>query len=73
MAEEDEIIKLAKLHNEKAFEQIIDTYKPIIERFAYQFGVEQENIQDIVQETLLKFTEKFINIIQGNFQRGYIR
>ncbi|MEC5424908.1 RNA polymerase sigma factor [Virgibacillus sp. C22-A2] len=52
--EEEEMIRLAKLNNEEAFELLVEKYKPIIEKFSFQFGMNQENISDVVQETFIK-------------------
>lgn len=65
--DECEIVNRAKLKDETAFEQLIDTYKPVIERFAYQFGVKQENIPDIVQETFIKIHRKLHQFQKGKF------
>ncbi|WP_249871162.1 RNA polymerase sigma factor [Oceanobacillus saliphilus] len=64
---EQEIIQRVKLNDEKAFEQLIDHYKPVIERFAYQFGIKQENISDIVQETFIKIYRKIHLYTKGKF------
>ena len=65
--DETELVNGAKIKDEDAFEQLIDTYKPVIERFAYQFGVKQENIPDIVQETFIKIHRKSHQFHKGKF------
>ncbi|PAV28757.1 hypothetical protein CIL05_15880 [Virgibacillus profundi] len=65
--EEDEIIKLAKAKDEKAFEQLVNQYKPIVEKFAFQFGMEPEIIPDIVQETFIKIYRKIHQYHRGKF------
>ena len=65
--DETELANGAKIKDEDAFEQLIDTYKPVIERFAYQFGVKQENIPDIVQETFIRIHRKSHQFHKGKF------
>ena len=71
--EEAEIIKLAKRKDEKAFSELVNRYKPAIEKFAFQFGAAEETIPDIVQETFIKIYRNCISIIRGSFPHGFIR
>lgn len=65
--DELEIINRAKLNDEEAFEQLIEKYKPIIERFAYQIGVKDEDIAEIVQKTFIKIHRKLHQFVKGKF------
>jgi len=62
-----DIIQRAKEKDEAAFEEIIDTYKPTIERFAFQFGIDESNLADIVQETFIKIYRKLHQYHTGKF------
>ena len=42
---ESKLIQRAKEKDEAAFEEIIDMYKPTVERFVFQFGIDQANLQ----------------------------
>nr|WP_246569913.1 RNA polymerase sigma factor [Lentibacillus saliphilus] len=46
---------------------MIDDYKPIIERFAFQFGVNEASIPDIVQETFIKIHRNIHRYTKGKF------
>ncbi|MFA1822513.1 RNA polymerase sigma factor [Virgibacillus oceani] len=70
---EDELIQRAKDKDEAAFEEIIDTYKPIVERFAFQFGINQTNLGDIVQETFIKIYRKLHQYHTGKFSTWVYR
>ncbi|WP_164668277.1 RNA polymerase sigma factor [Virgibacillus doumboii] len=65
--EEEDIISLAKAKDEQAFEWIVKKYKPVIEKFAFQFGIKQEYISDVVQETFIKVYRKIHLYHQGKF------
>lgn len=67
MEEEEEIIRLAKLKDERAFEKLVVKYKPVVERIAFQFGVNYEYIPDIVQETFIKIYRKIHQFHTGKF------
>ncbi|GAB3803476.1 RNA polymerase sigma factor [Virgibacillus kimchii] len=64
---EKEVILRAKEKDEAAFEQIINTYQPTVERFAFQFGIDQSNLGDIVQETFIKIYRKLHQYQRGKF------
>src|SRR5690554_5681277 len=66
--DEREIINLVKQENKAAFENLIITYKPSVEKFSYQFGIDSKSISDVVQET---FNKVYQNIDQ--FQEGEFR
>jgi len=70
---EDELIQRAKEKDETAFEEIIDTYKPVVERFAFQFGIDQTNLGDIVQETFIKIYRKLHQYHRGTFSTWVYR
>ncbi|OZU88555.1 hypothetical protein CIL03_09635 [Virgibacillus indicus] len=65
--EEAEIIELAKSKDEKAFEELVNRYKRTIEKFAFQFGIAEETIPDIVQETFIKIYRKLHQYHTGKF------
>jgi RNA polymerase sigma-70 factor, ECF subfamily len=59
---EEELIVLAKQGNMFAFQQLIEAYYPVVERFAYQLGNRQDEIEDITQEVFIRvyrFLEQF--------------
>ncbi|SET33761.1 RNA polymerase, sigma subunit, SigY [Oceanobacillus limi] len=56
--DEGQLIQLVKEKDEIAFEMLVDKYKPVVERFAFQFGITPEYIPDIVQETFIKVYRK---------------
>ncbi|MDQ0229801.1 RNA polymerase sigma factor [Metabacillus malikii] len=51
---EDELIKRAKQGNMVAFGQLVESYYPTVERFAYQLGNKQDEIEDITQEVFIR-------------------
>lgn len=70
---ESELIQRAKDKDEAAFEEIIDTYKPVVERFAFQFGIDRSNLADIVQETFIKIYRKIHQYHTGKFSTWIYR
>lgn len=70
---ENELIQRAKEKDEAAFEEIIDMYKPIVERFAFQFGIDRTNLGDIVQETFIKIYRKLHQYHTGKFSTWIYR
>ncbi|WP_284141462.1 MULTISPECIES: RNA polymerase sigma factor [unclassified Virgibacillus] len=56
--DEIELIARIKANDEQAFTKLVHIYKPIIERFAFQFGIKDDQISDIVQETFLRIYRK---------------
>ncbi|MFD2045177.1 RNA polymerase sigma factor [Ornithinibacillus salinisoli] len=71
--EEGQLIQLVKENDENAFEQLIEKYKPIVERFAFQFGVSPEYIPDIVQETFIKVYRKLHQYNSGRLSTWIYR
>lgn len=65
--DEKEIIRQAKLNNEEAFEKLVIKYKPYIEKLSYQFGIQPENIPDIVQESFIKIHQNLNQFHRGKF------
>lgn len=65
--DETEIIRLAKLKDEAAFEKLVVTYKSLVEKCAFQFGIRPENIPDIVQETFIKVYQNIHRFHRGKF------
>ncbi|WP_072892045.1 RNA polymerase sigma factor [Ornithinibacillus halophilus] len=65
--EEEYLIDLVKEKDETAFESLVEIYKPIIEKFSFQFGVTPEFIPDVVQETFVKIYQKAHLFNDGNF------
>ncbi|WP_246945784.1 RNA polymerase sigma factor [Bacillus pinisoli] len=51
---EEELILKAKQGNNMAFQQLIELYYPIVERFAYQLGNRRDEIDDITQEVFIR-------------------
>ncbi|WP_164216529.1 RNA polymerase sigma factor [Virgibacillus sp. YIM 98842] len=64
---DEKLIRRAKEKDESAFEEIIDTYKPVVERFAFQFGINHTHLADIVQETFIKIYRKLDQYHRGKF------
>lgn len=65
--EEEDIIRLAKTGDKWAFEMLVEKYKPVIEKFSFQFGIKQEHISDVVQETFIKVYRKIHHYHKGKF------
>lgn len=53
MGEED-LIRLAKQGDMNAFQQLVEQYYPVVERFAYQLGNRRDEIDDITQEVFIR-------------------
>jgi len=51
---EEELIKKAKQGNMLAFQQLVELHYPVVEKFAYQLGNRQEEIEDITQEVFIR-------------------
>lgn len=51
---EEELIWKAKQKDMQAFQQLVELYYPIVERFAYQLGNRRHDIEDITQEVFLR-------------------
>lgn len=51
---EDELIKKAKQGNLNAFGQLVELHYPVVEKFAYQLGNRQDEIEDITQEVFIR-------------------
>ena len=51
---EEELIKKAKRGNMNAFEQLVELHYPVVEKFAYQLGNRQDEIEDITQEVFIR-------------------
>ncbi|TDQ40402.1 RNA polymerase sigma factor [Aureibacillus halotolerans] len=52
--DEEELIRRAKKGNMAAFQKLMETYYPIVERFAYQLGNRPHEVEDITQEVFLR-------------------
>ncbi|KZZ83363.1 MULTISPECIES: RNA polymerase sigma factor [Bacillaceae] len=52
--QEDELVAKAKQGNTAAFHQLVENYRPVVERFAYQLGNRQDDIDDITQEVFIR-------------------
>lgn len=52
--QEEELIQRAKQGNMNAFSELVEAYYPTVERFAYQLGNRQDEIQDITQEVFIR-------------------
>lgn len=63
-----EIINQAKQDDKAAFEKLVITYKPMLEKFSYQFGIDTESISDVVQQTFNKAYEEMDRCKSGSFQ-----
>ncbi|MFT4413004.1 RNA polymerase sigma factor [Fredinandcohnia humi] len=57
---EEELIILARKGNTSAFQQLVEIYYPVVERFAYQLGNRHDEIEDITQEVFIR-VYRFIN------------
>lgn len=66
--DEKEIINLAKQKDKAAFEKLVITYKPDLEKFLYQFGIDTEGISEVVQQIFIKVYEKLDSFQTENFQ-----
>jgi RNA polymerase sigma factor (sigma-70 family) len=55
---EDVLIKLLRDKEQSAFEYLIDQYKPIIEKFVFQYGVDPKRISEVVQEVFVRIAYK---------------
>jgi RNA polymerase sigma-70 factor (ECF subfamily) len=51
---EEELIKKAKQGNMNAFGQLVELHYPVVEKFAYQLGNRQDEIEDITQEVFFR-------------------
>ncbi|MFC0271025.1 RNA polymerase sigma factor [Metabacillus herbersteinensis] len=51
---EDELVSKAKQGNMTAFNQLVESHFPVVEKFAYQLGNRQEDIEDITQEVFIR-------------------
>ncbi|WP_456277858.1 RNA polymerase sigma factor [Bacillus sp. AK128] len=51
---EDELILKAKQGNTAAFQQLVQQYYPVVERFAFQLGNRRDEIDDITQEVFIR-------------------
>lgn len=51
---EDDLIKKAKQGNMNAFQQLVEMHYPVVEKFAYQLGNRQDEIEDITQEVFIR-------------------
>ena len=65
--DEKEVIRQAQQNNEDAFEKLVIKYKPYIEKLSYQFGIQPENIPDIVQESFIKIYQNLNQFHRGKF------
>ncbi|MHA6252317.1 RNA polymerase sigma factor [Oceanobacillus sp. CAU 1775] len=65
--DEREIINLVKQENKAAFENLVITYKPSVEKFSYQFGIDSESIPEVVQETFNKVYQNIDQFQEGKF------
>ncbi|MTH55540.1 sigma-70 family RNA polymerase sigma factor [Bacillus mangrovi] len=52
--EEDELIKRARQGSATAFQQLVEIYRPVVERFAFQLGNRASDIDDITQEVFIR-------------------
>ncbi|AZB44209.1 sigma-70 family RNA polymerase sigma factor [Bacillus sp. FJAT-42376] len=52
--QEEELVARAKKGNAAAFQQLVEIYRPVVERFAYQLGNRQDDIEDITQEVFIR-------------------
>ncbi|GIO25968.1 RNA polymerase sigma factor [Ornithinibacillus bavariensis] len=60
----ESLIIAFKNGNNHAFEELIDKYSPLIERFAFQLGVPFHDIPDITQEVFIRIF-RFSNRFDG--------
>jgi RNA polymerase sigma-70 factor (ECF subfamily) len=51
---EEELVQKAKQGNKAAFQQLVQQYYPVVERFAYQVGNRRDEIDDITQEVFIR-------------------
>lgn len=51
---EEELIKKAQQGSTVAFQQLVEQYYPVVERFAYQLGNRRDEIEDITQEVFIR-------------------
>lgn len=65
--DEKEIIEQAKLENEEAFITLVQTYKPFVEKLAFQFGIKPTSIADVTQETFIKIHQSLHQFTRGKF------
>ncbi|WP_196493851.1 RNA polymerase sigma factor [Ornithinibacillus caprae] len=61
---EEQLIKMVEERDESAFKILLDQYKRVVERFAFQLGVRPEYIPNIVQETFITLYRK-INLYRS--------
>ncbi|WP_026906983.1 RNA polymerase sigma factor [Paucisalibacillus globulus] len=62
---EDVLIKLLREKEQSAFEYLIDQYKPIIEKFVFQYGVDPKRISEVVKEVFIRIAYKLDRFEQG--------
>ncbi|MDR0140009.1 RNA polymerase sigma factor [Metabacillus idriensis] len=51
---DDELVLKAKKGNMNAFQELVEKYTPIVEKFAYQLGNRRDDIDDITQEVFIR-------------------
>jgi len=62
---DDELIHLAKQGNRQALHDLIDRYLTTVERFAYQIGVSENDVDDVTQEVFLR-VYRFLDQYSGS-------
>ncbi|WP_407271918.1 RNA polymerase sigma factor [Radiobacillus sp. PE A8.2] len=65
--DEAALVKLVKQGDEDAFRILISKYKPVVERFAYQFGLHPEVVGDVTQEVFIKIHRSIHSFYGGVF------
>ncbi|MFS0674385.1 RNA polymerase sigma factor [Ornithinibacillus sp. 179-J 7C1 HS] len=60
--QEEQIIQIMKDDNQAGFKLFVDHYKSTVEQFAFQYGIENEDLQSIVQDVFIKLFRKINRI-----------
>jgi RNA polymerase sigma-70 factor, ECF subfamily len=60
MMQESDLIKYAQKGDIEAFQQLMNKYLPVVEKFAYQIGNDANDIEDVAQEVFIR-VYRFIN------------
>lgn len=74
---EEQLVQLLKGKDLEAFEQLIDKYKRLVEKIAFQYGIEPNEITDVVQEVFCNFYRKMEQLEPGQlsvwvFQQSFL-
>ncbi|MCH1625490.1 RNA polymerase sigma factor [Ferdinandcohnia quinoae] len=65
--DEEDLIRLARKGNMSAFQQLLEQYYPVVERFAYQLGNHKNDIPDITQEVFIRVYRFLDQFSQAKF------